>query len=551
MDSFRPFSSAVASAGGQAANLIEKAGFKLTIKGSEADFSSMPIMHSGYVNGTGIIRIEQTVGKLKIVTYVWAPMILDFRVLIMVAHIPDGVNLGLELSYVSGFATALTTDLTPVRVSQVEGDDDWIGQVIIDHAGIPLEMLEKLKKEFSKAKPKLLLEAEQRWWMHWHRLGKIPANIIDKKYEVLLQSAALLKMAQSRETGPEFGKIATTLFSSQVGKSSPRDMAYSILALSRLGHFPEAKLALQFLLNADWNQLTDHSRIIRDPLTGRRDAVPLTRTIDSKFSALTNGHDESVFSLDSHGLVLWAAGDFMKRSSDVPFFQSSWGRIERRLIDPLLRSIDDSGLIGKDCGFADSPCPGEHHAFSSTSAFCGLNSAMLIAHAIGKEELANLYGKEAIILRERILSFLTVGKARVFAKSMETKDYPSFLDGSVVEAINWRVVDPQWNSAKSSIKAMEAFLRIGDLPRGFALGYNRTLGKGAENLFVSLRAIEALRMMGHKKRAEELLKWITDQASLNGEMIPEFFSIEEADYTGSYPLIGMGSGAFVLAVLPN
>ncbi len=549
VDSFRPHLADYWDIGVLTPNLIERAGFSLTLKGNTADLSILPISHSGYINGTTIIRIEQSIGKLKAISYLWTPMIVDFKVMLMVIHIPNAVNLGIEMSSVNGFATALTTELTPIRMAQIEGDDCWIGQAIIWHAGLPLETLEKLKQELSKAKPKLLLEAEQRWWNHWHRLGKAPADIIDKKYEVLLQSAAFIKAAQSRESGPGNGQIVNTLSSSHERSAYSRDMAYSIVALIRMGHFPEAKSALQFLLNGKSRENVTYRFQGKDWGVGKPYAISLSHYYGIGIERANLASDAPLLYFDGLGLFLWAAGEFVKHGSDIAYIKSSWPQIEKYVIEPLLSSIDQTGLVRKDSGLWNEPLPGEHFAFASLSAFRGLNSAALMARTIGLREKAEFYTKKASQLRENILSQLTVGSSRVLSKSMETKRYPYFLDSSGIEAINWQVVEPSWNSAKSTLKALEAFLRVGDLPRGFALGYSRARVKGDENLFASLRAVEALRIMGHKKRAEQLLKWITEQASMNGEMIPEYFTSAEADYAGAYPLIGMGAGAFILATI--
>jgi len=551
VDSFRPHLADYWDIGVLTPNLIEKAGFSLTIKGSSADLSVLPISHSGYVNGTAIIRIEQAVGKLKAITYIWTPMILDFKVMLMVVHIPNATNLGIEMSSVNAFATAVTTELTPIRMAQIVGDDCWIGQAIVYHAGLPPETLEKLKQELTKAKPKLLLEAEQRWWNHWHRLGKAPADVIDRKYEVLLQSAAFIKAAQSREMGAGNGKIVNTLSSAQERSAYSRDMAYSIVALIRMGHFPEAKSALQFLLDGKGRENVTYRFQGKDWGLGKPYAISLSHYygMGMERADLTSG--APLLYLDGLGLFLWAAGEFVKRGSDIAFIKSNWSQIEKYVIEPLLHSFDQTGLVRQDSGLWNEPLPGQHFAYASLSAFRGLNSAASMARTIGLEEKAKFYTKKASEVRESILSLLTVGSSRLLTKSLEAKKYPFFLDGSNIEAINWRVVEPNWNSAKSTLKALEAFLRVGELPRGYALGYNPVREKGDECLFTSLRAVEALRIMGHKKRAEQLLQWIIEQAAMNGEMIPEYFSTAEADYAGAYPVIGMGAGTFILATIPD
>jgi GH15 family glucan-1,4-alpha-glucosidase len=72
---------------------------------------------------------------------------------------------------------------------------------------------------------------------------------------------------------------------------------------------------------------------------------------------------------------------------------------------------------------------------------------------------------------------------------------------------------------------------------------------GHESLFVDLRAFHALRSCGKRKHADEMLAWVIERVSQNGEMVPEYFSRDLADYIGPYPLIGLGAAPLILAIL--
>ena len=532
-------------------NVISSAGFLLELGDQRFNMASLPVMQSGYENGSGIIRVEQEFSSLKIVSYIWAPMTVDFKVFHIVLQISRSQKLDLKAE---NFLMRLDGDPAQfeiIRSSQYSDNALWIGASVIYKAGIPAETLKELVSNLSTAKPNLLLEAEQRWWMHWHRMGKIPPQIINKDYQVLLQSAVFLKMAQCREPGSSFGQIVNNLSPTHQSAAYPKDMAYSIIALCALHHFDEAKEALRFMLSATAGQFQSYNHKTTEWGMGVNYQISLSHYAGLGYERTTTVQGHPLLYLDGQGTFLWALGEYAKRSSDLSLVYQYWDVIKNLVIEPLIFSIDATGVIRRDSGLWNAPRPGLHFTFTSLSAYRGLVSASLLAHIMGLEELVTAYANKAAALRENILEKLTVGRSRVLTRGLEVTTFPYFLDGSAIEALNWGVTKRGWKSAASTIKALDTHLHVGDDFRGYSLAYTSKQDRGHENLFVTLRAIEAFNEVGMKKRAKQMLQWVIDQSSRNGEMVPQEFSDLKADYLGACPSIGMGAGAFVLATLSS
>ncbi len=549
VDRFQPHVPDVWDVGQLLPNLANKIDCQIIIQGKKIDLSRLPISHAGYLNGTGIIRVEYDMKRLKLVSYIWAPMILEQKAAIMVVHVPDAQPFNLEPEDVKPYVETKNSDIVFVRNQEFEKQGFWVGGIVFFAKGYKSETVAKIKKALQAAQPNLLLDAEQRWWMHWHSLSSVPSEIIREKYEVLRQSAAFIKMAQCREPGPSNGQIVNTLSREKNKIATPREMSYAIIALSRMGYFTTAKTALDFLLHAGGGQFEKLRYQGKEWGMGQPYLISLSyyAGLGYERASFVGGHP--ILHYDGQGLFLWALMEYFKHSTDKDYISRNWRLIKQLVIDPLVHSIDETGLIREDSGWWDVTPPGEHFTFTSLCAFQGLNSAAMLAHTLGHNELAAIYTKKAADLRANILTKLTIGKSLTMARSLETKKYPEFLDSSTVEALNWGVVDPFWKTARSISRGLDVFFRVGDERRGFALGYGDNKKRRDESPFITLRAIEALRKLGEKSRASNLLDWVIAQASLNAEMIPEYLSSNSADYTGAYPMTGLGAAAYIMAVL--
>ncbi|MGE5432790.1 MAG: hypothetical protein ACM3QX_17035 [Syntrophomonadaceae bacterium] len=58
-----------------------------------------------------------------------------------------------------------------------------------------------------------------------------------------------------------------------------------------------------------------------------------------------------------------------------------------------------------------------------------------------------------------------------------------------------------------------------------------------------------MKRFGDIKGARRLIDWVTKQASLNFNLIPEIYNDVTSRYIGSIPMVGFGAGAYASALL--
>ena len=70
----------------------------------------------------------------------------------------------------------------------------------------------------------------------------------------------------------------------------------------------------------------------------------------------------------------------------------------------------------------------------------------------------------------------------------------------------------------------------------------------AEWVLLDLRIASALALHGQKGEARTLVDWVTKQAALNYNLLPETYDVKTAFYTGSIPMVGFGAAAYAVAL---
>ena len=142
---------------------------------------------------------------------------------------------------------------------------------------------------------------------------------------------------------------------------------------------------------------------------------------------------------------------------------------------------------------------------------------------------------------------------RVLAGSLERlTGGMNYRDGATVEAVTWNLIAPDHAISKATLGAM-SFLQT---PAG---GYKRVEGSNDqydtdEWILIDLRASDAFRRSGDTAKADQLLGWVTAQASVNYDLLPELYNTRTSSgaigaYSGSIPMVGYGAGAYQLTLL--
>ena len=421
-----------------------------------------------------------------------------------------------------------------------------------------------------------LVDTEVKYMRNIIENCKLPSTLSEKERNVLEQSIAILKMSQvsDYEIFPNApGQIMASLRPGLWHTAWVRDGAFAIQAMTRLGMYKEAKLALEFMLKSPANKYKHY--VYTDGIDygpGMDYQISLTRYFG-------NGTEECDFNehgpnieYDDFGLFLITYIDYVNRSGDWDFYKKWNDIVTRKVADVIINCMAPNNLIKADSG------PWEHHLaltkqYTFTSSVCA-RGLELFANAQKKQRQPyEKYQNAAEKIKHAIVDNMLVDNKYIKGNvnDMNISDHEYWDGGSFECFANGLMTNKEL--FESHMKAYEKVLGIkGDRP-----GYIRLESKdpyeNQEWVFIDLRIAYAHLNFGNKKIAKQLIDYLTEQASHNHNALPEMISnksqmekapIEihdametwcncvrpESDmYIGMIPMVGYGSGAYSLAIL--
>ena len=381
------------------------------------------------------------------------------------------------------------------------------------------------------------------------------------------QSEVLLRMAQSREPNRpgrySNGLIVAALPDGLWFTPWVRDMAYATLALARMGHREEARAALLAYFNAQ------PTGVMRAATRDSEYQVSVVRYFgDGSEEPFFTGEGAPNIEFDDWGLVLWVLGEYERQYNDVALLHvpAYRGRIYESARDfvakPLLANLDpvSQGLIvSADTSIWEEHQKDKRHfAFSTAIAIVGLKNFAEVAHMEGDEATrTKVLNQVALLERGFNTAFIRDGKLRGTMEAGEKND----IDGALLPIINLGVVKDT-AVVRDTIERMEllkvasgGYRRVRSNytdPAIFEYWYERQ-----EFLFVDFSLAELYRRLGRNADADAILKRILSKAAADHNHVPEMyvalpcplFPGEVGDPTGAVPIVGYGSGAYILHVL--
>ena len=381
------------------------------------------------------------------------------------------------------------------------------------------------------------------------------------------QSEVLLRMAQSREPNRpgrySNGLIVAALPDGLWFTPWVRDMSYATLAFARMGHRDEARAALLAYFNAQ------PTGVMRADTRDADYQVSVVRYFgDGSEEPFFTGEGNPNIEFDDWGLVLWVLGEYEKQYHDisllsVPTYRGGLYESARDFVEkPLLANLDPigQGLIVS----ADTSIWEEHQkdkkrfAFSTAMAIVGLKNFAAFAKSEGDETTrTKILNQVALLQRGFNAAFIRDGKLHGTMESEEKND----IDGALLPIINLGVVTDR-AVIRDTIERMEllkvasgGYRRVRSNytdPSIFEYWYERQ-----EFLFVDFSLAELYRRLGRNAEADAILKRIVTKAAADHNLVPEMyvalpcqlFPGEIGDPTGALPIVGYGSGAYILHIL--
>ena len=412
------------------------------------------------------------------------------------------------------------------------------------------KIIAKAKENLIKNKENLLSN-EIEFMKKIFARAKIPNGISVKQHNLIEQSISVLKMAQVPSEGTFHkgrGQILASLPPGGWNIAWVRDGCYSILGLNKLGLFSEARNALSFMLRAESGHYIHY--IFKD---GKDYGVGVPYQV-SVCRYFGDGKEESDYNddgpnieLDGFGLSLIALCDYVERSGDTVFFNQNYELLSTKVADAIIHCIEKNNLIRIDSGPWERHLPGKQFAYTSIACAAGLRDFAALSSKLNignSKKYFNAYKKLLKGIKSELVVDNRFIKGNAEASDSTTHDY---FDGATFEAFGFGLLK---NKKLFYSQLAEYKRKLG--VEGGMHGFSRINGGDwydtSEWIFLDLRAASAMHKYGDKKDARKMINWITNQAALNFNLIPELFNSKTSFYEGSVPMVGFGAGAYAIAL---
>ncbi|MCS7299739.1 MAG: glycoside hydrolase family 15 protein [Spirochaetia bacterium] len=396
------------------------------------------------------------------------------------------------------------------------------------------------------------LEEELKFWNNWHSKTIIPKNLSKEQTDLYKQSLAFIKMGQVREEGKGFGQILASLTTGTWNIAWVRDGVYSIVALIRAGQLEEARDALKFFLEADTGYYKSYVFDGKDWGIGVDYKISVCRYYgNGKEESDDNGNGVNI-EIDGFGMFLWALSEYLNATNDSQLLNRYFEAIDKQVIYPIIYNIDTNlNTIRPESGpwerhIRDNGYDGaKRFTYTTIMAIKGLSEISKTFKKYGKKSSYDIDNYISILM-EGLNKNLVDKDRKVLVGSYEhfTRfGYPKYVDGAVVEAINFGLVSR--DVSENTLKAFEDVLKM----KGRE-GYKRNLDGGwydnQEWVIINLRTASAYKRIGNTEKATRLVRRIEEKA-LNGfYMIPELLDEKDDSFKGAIPMLGFGAGAYII-----
>jgi GH15 family glucan-1,4-alpha-glucosidase len=387
-----------------------------------------------------------------------------------------------------------------------------------------------------------------------------PPGLSASETSIWRQSEAVLRMGQIRESYQEsprrknFGMMLASLPPGSWHTGWVRDATYAIAALSRTGHYDNAKDALDFFLNADAGRFGSYLGNVNYRISTVRYFG------DGQEEADYTGSPTRNIEIDGWGLFMWAARAYVDSSGDVAWLGSQtkkgdtvYDAIRDGVAEPLAANLEQNGMVIADASIWEVHWGNrQHFAYTTAAAARGFCDMATLARRAGRMDDIARYRQLADQARTALASSF-IDSNQVLAGSLERlANGANYRDGATTEVVPWSLLQPTDAVATSTLDALSHL----QTPAG---GYKRVEGSNDpydtnEWILIDLRASSAFRRMGNGPKADSLLDWVTSQASVNYNLLPELYNTVSSSgqigaYTGSIPMVGYGAGAYQLTHL--
>ncbi|MFT3843418.1 MAG: hypothetical protein QM725_00045 [Lacibacter sp.] len=460
-------------------------------------------------------------GKAEVIKNV--AFVLDKTETQLISNETVGINLGTEKYFLFSFSDA--------QENYQQQVNDAVNRILSKKSNLVADEIRFMRNVITKA--------------------KLPVGISAEERKVVEQGVSILKMSQvgEKEIFPlSHGQVLASLRPGVWAICWVRDASFAIEAMSKLGMYSEAKKALEFMLQSKPTDQYIHyiHRDGKDYGIG----VPYIISVTRYFG---NGREESDYNengpnieIDDFGLFLTAVYHYVNESGDKEFLLK-WNNALSVVGNAIVHNINEKKIIRRESG------PWEHHLpgkeFMWTSGVCARGLQLV-------SSLQKKYGLPYQQMQEGYQTLLTGIKSNClidgkYIKGNATEQNPAdhhYFDAATFELFaNGLISDKQL--FLSHMKEYNLHNRVNKDPsKGYCRFNSSDSYENQEWPFAGLRVAVAQNHLGSKTEAKKLIDRITAYAARNNNQVPEILSNDLGLYRGAIPMVGYGSGVYILAV---
>ena len=394
-------------------------------------------------------------------------------------------------------------------------------------------------------------------WEDW-RVDSAPSELNEEERKIWRQSEAVLRMGQIREptqsNRANYGMFLAALPVGEWHTGWVRDGVYAIASMAMIGHDEEARIGVEFFLNAEKGVF---------PELGDQYRVSSCRYFGNGQEESDGNHAGPNLETDGWGLVLWGASMYLQYSCNLAWLDQTtlYGDTVFEALYQIALDID--GMIEESTGLpkAEASIWEVHWDLRKTFTYTaaaqarGLYDFAQIAALAGRDDLAMEYWAKAERMHQAMLDYLVYQPLDSLASHQGVANQDVHVDGSTVEALSWGLVTPD---NPVFIGTLEQYARLKTDYGGYrrlepALSLTGESGANeydlSEWILLDLRIGDMWRLVGNNARADELLEKITQGAIANDYLIPELYEPNSGEYAGVVPMVGYGAGAWQMSQL--
>lgn len=439
----------------------------------------------------------------------------------------------------------------------------WMGVAagFVENAADADALASELSTWIAGRAPEKVLDDNKQEWETWRKPPPDGVLCSDDEKKVWRMGEATLRMGQVREPNipgrKNNGMIVASLPVGQWHTGWVRDMAYAVVGLARAGHFEEAKMGLNFWLNAE---PVGQRAELRALVKNQNYRIALTRYFGS-------GEEETDWEngtgwnpqLDGWGLVLWTARSYVELSKDTAWLDSQskdgkvWDVLKNGISSPLEANLESNGIVTADCSIWEThEARKKHFAYTTLAAARGFCDMAAMAKLGNRGGDVGKYQDLEKKVREAFLSTFQDPQGAL-AGNLEELSQGQYIDAAVAEAFTWNVLrDWKGATAKATLDLLERM-------RVDSGGYKRNddgLSSYDNNewILVDFRIANAYRRAGNKQKADGILAHVVQKSASNFYILPELLNATASEgqigkMYGEIPMVGYGGGAFIMTVL--